>query len=199
MRERRGRLQPTIAGASWTSSSFSRAATMKRAKSTRRVMLLSRMGSPTCRLHTGRPWLPDTTPNRLRTAARSTTRLYCCRHGLGQRPHDAGGGAGLELLCNQICPAAFPIRTSSRSSKIPATDQSPCSFCGRRPSVELDEVMEIIGNTVADSTTRGRLRARAASARDTEGSNIVGSISREHAGRRSHLLPSSDVMHVSGR
>jgi len=47
--------RPTIAGASWTSSSFSRAATMNRAKSTRRVMLLSRMGSPTCRLHTGRP------------------------------------------------------------------------------------------------------------------------------------------------
>ncbi len=47
--------QPTIAGASWTSSSFSRASTMNRAKSTRRVMLLSRMGSPTCRLHTGRP------------------------------------------------------------------------------------------------------------------------------------------------
>jgi hypothetical protein len=30
---------------------------MNRAKSTRRVRLLSRMGSPTCRLHTGKPWL----------------------------------------------------------------------------------------------------------------------------------------------
>src|SRR3954468_18226554 len=30
---------------------------MKRAKSTRRVMLLARMESPTCRLQTGRPWL----------------------------------------------------------------------------------------------------------------------------------------------
>jgi hypothetical protein len=30
---------------------------MKTAKSTRRVMLLSRMGSPTCLLHTGRPSL----------------------------------------------------------------------------------------------------------------------------------------------
>ena len=40
--------QPTIAGASWMSSSFSIAATMNSAKSTRRVMLLSRMGSPTC-------------------------------------------------------------------------------------------------------------------------------------------------------
>ena len=47
--------QPTIAGASWTSSSSSSACTMNRAKSTRRVMLLSRIGSPTCRLHTGRP------------------------------------------------------------------------------------------------------------------------------------------------
>jgi hypothetical protein len=47
--------RPTIAGASWTSSSFSRVSTMNSAKSTRRVMLLARMGSPTCRLHTGRP------------------------------------------------------------------------------------------------------------------------------------------------
>jgi hypothetical protein len=30
---------------------------MNRAKSTRRVMLLARIGSPTCWLHTGRPWL----------------------------------------------------------------------------------------------------------------------------------------------
>ena len=48
---------PTIAGASWTSPSFPRAATMKRAKSTRRVMLLARIGSPTCRLQTGKSWL----------------------------------------------------------------------------------------------------------------------------------------------
>jgi uracil-DNA glycosylase family protein len=37
----------TIAGASWMSSSFSRASTMNEAKSTRRVRLLARMGSPT--------------------------------------------------------------------------------------------------------------------------------------------------------
>src|SRR5439155_26340238 len=43
--------RPTIAAASWTNSSFSIDATMNRAKSTRRVMLLSRIGSPTCRLH----------------------------------------------------------------------------------------------------------------------------------------------------
>src|SRR5436309_10605290 len=49
--------RPTIAGASWTSSSFASASTMNRAKSTRRVLLLSRIGSPTCRLQTGRPWL----------------------------------------------------------------------------------------------------------------------------------------------
>ena len=34
------------------------------------------------------------------------------------------------------------------------TEESPCSFCGRRPSMELDEVMEIIGNTVADYYNR---------------------------------------------
>jgi hypothetical protein len=39
------------------SSSFSSASTMKRAKSTRRVMLLSRTASPRWRLHKGRPSL----------------------------------------------------------------------------------------------------------------------------------------------
>jgi hypothetical protein len=43
---------------------------MNRAKSTRRVMLLARMGSPTCRLHTGRPWL---SPLRARFRARRST------------------------------------------------------------------------------------------------------------------------------
>ena len=47
--------QPTIAGASRTRSSFSRASTMNSAKSIRRVRLLLRIGSPTWRLHTGRP------------------------------------------------------------------------------------------------------------------------------------------------
>lgn len=67
--------QPTIAGASRTSSSFSRAATMNRAKSTRQVRLPARMGSPTCRLHPGRPWLwpsssslPRTTVHRVSLA-----------------------------------------------------------------------------------------------------------------------------------
>ena len=49
--------QPTIVGAWRISSSFSRVATIKRAKSTRRVRLLARTGAPTCPLHTGRPWL----------------------------------------------------------------------------------------------------------------------------------------------
>jgi len=35
-----------------------------------------------------------------------------------------------------------------------ATDEEPCSFCRRRPSVPLDDVMEIIGNTVADYYNR---------------------------------------------
>jgi len=47
--------RPTMAGASWTRLSSVRAATMNRAKSTRRVRLLASMGSPTCRLQTGRP------------------------------------------------------------------------------------------------------------------------------------------------
>jgi hypothetical protein len=45
----------TVAGASWMKSWFSRASTMNSAKSTRRVRLLSRMGSPRCRLQTGKP------------------------------------------------------------------------------------------------------------------------------------------------
>src|SRR3954451_24781524 len=86
-----GLWRPTIAGASCTRSSSSRASTMNRAKSTRRVMLLSRTGSPTWWLHTGRPWLspssrslPRTTVQRVSLAkmrwaastwaSRSTTR-----------------------------------------------------------------------------------------------------------------------------
>ena len=52
-------------------------------KSTRRVMLLSRTGSPTCWLHTGRPWLstsstslPLTTVRRDRPGA---NRFYLLR------------------------------------------------------------------------------------------------------------------------
>ena len=40
---------------------------MNRAKSTRRVMLLSRIGSPTCRLQTGRPWLSPSSRSLPRT------------------------------------------------------------------------------------------------------------------------------------
>src|SRR6266540_3780734 len=62
------------------SSSFSRAATMNRAKSTRRVMLLSRIGSPTCRLHTGRPWLSPSSRSLPRTTVQrvslAKTRLH---------------------------------------------------------------------------------------------------------------------------
>ncbi|MER7345496.1 hypothetical protein ABT390_08835 [Streptomyces aurantiacus] len=47
--------QPTMAGASWTSASSVSASTMNSAKSTRRVRLPASTGSPTCRLHTGRP------------------------------------------------------------------------------------------------------------------------------------------------
>jgi hypothetical protein len=44
---------------------------MNRAKSPRRVRLLLRMGSPTCRLHTGRPWLSPTSRScRARRSAR---------------------------------------------------------------------------------------------------------------------------------
>lgn len=38
--------------------------------------------------------------------------------------------------------------------KTSATDEHPCSFCKRRPSTDLDDVLEIIGNTVADYYNR---------------------------------------------
>src|SRR4051795_12521533 len=72
--------QPTIAGASWTSSSFVRASTINRAKSTRRVMLLSRMGSPTCRLHTGRPWLSPSSRSLPRTTVHRASLANTRRH-----------------------------------------------------------------------------------------------------------------------
>ena len=62
--------QPMIAGASWISASLSRAATMNRAKSTRRVMLLARMGSPTCRSTREGPGFR---PLRVRCRARRST------------------------------------------------------------------------------------------------------------------------------
>src|SRR5438093_5737299 len=53
---------------------------MNRAKSTRRVRLLSRMGSPTCRLHTGRPWLSPSSRSLPRTTVQrvslAKTRLH---------------------------------------------------------------------------------------------------------------------------
>ena len=66
-----GARQLTIAGASWTSSSFLRASTMNKAKSTRRVMLLSRTGSPTCR--PPRWQAPGSRPHRGRSRARQST------------------------------------------------------------------------------------------------------------------------------
>ncbi len=50
---------------------------MKSAKSTRRVRLLARMGSPMCRLHTGRPWLGPSSRSLPRTTvhARSLRKM----------------------------------------------------------------------------------------------------------------------------
>jgi len=93
--------QPTIAGASCISSSFSRAAAMNRAKSTRRVRLPARMGSPTCRPHTGRPWpgpssssLPRTTVHRVslantRRQASTWSSRSTARASLPSRPRTA--------------------------------------------------------------------------------------------------------------
>ena len=53
---------------------------MNSAKSTRRVMLLSRIGSPTCRLHTGRPWLSPSSRSLPRTTVHRVSLANTRRH-----------------------------------------------------------------------------------------------------------------------
>jgi hypothetical protein len=65
---------------SWMSSSFSGASTIKRAKSTRRVRLLARTGSPTCRLQTGRPWLSPSSRSLPRTTVQRASLPNTRRH-----------------------------------------------------------------------------------------------------------------------
>ena len=70
------------------------------AKSTRRVMLLARMGSPTCRLQTGRPWLSLLRGRSLLQP--STSRCLQTRAGslhLVIEVHDAGGRASRPTTC----------------------------------------------------------------------------------------------------
>jgi hypothetical protein len=54
----------------------------------------------------------------------------------------------------QICSRCIKEPYLKSVIKNAETEESPCSFCGRRPSTELDEVMEIIGNAVADYYNR---------------------------------------------
>lgn len=61
---------------------------------------------------------------------------------------------GWSFSDNQICPRCISDPYLKQVIKNSASDDSPCGFCGRRPSVELDEIMEIIGNTVADYYNR---------------------------------------------
>ena len=61
---------------------------------------------------------------------------------------------GWSFSDKQICPRCISDPHLKQVVKNFATDESPCSFCGRRPSMELDGVMEIIGNTVADYYNR---------------------------------------------
>ena len=72
--------QPTIASASWIKSSFSIAATMIRAKSVRRVTLLARIGSPTCRLHPSRPWFSPSSRSLPRTTVHRESLAKTRRH-----------------------------------------------------------------------------------------------------------------------
>ena len=54
----------------------------------------------------------------------------------------------------QICSRCISDSYLKQFIKNAATDEEPCSFCERRPSVELDKVIEMIGNTVADYYNR---------------------------------------------
>src|SRR5689334_10301109 len=55
---------------------------------------------------------------------------------------------------NQICSRCISDEYLKAFIKNSASYDSPCTFCGRRPSVELDDVMEIIGSTVGDYYNR---------------------------------------------
>jgi hypothetical protein len=61
---------------------------------------------------------------------------------------------GWSFSDRQICSRCISDSYLKEFIKNAATDEEPCSFCGRRPSVELDEIMEMIGNTVADYYNR---------------------------------------------
>jgi hypothetical protein len=61
---------------------------------------------------------------------------------------------GWSFSDHQICSRCISDPYLKQRIKAAATDEEPCSFCRRRPSVELDDVMEIIGNTVADYYNR---------------------------------------------
>src|SRR5712692_3351590 len=61
---------------------------------------------------------------------------------------------GWSFSDNQICSGCISDPYLKEFIKNSVTHESPCTFCGRRPSVELDDVMEIIGNTVADYYNR---------------------------------------------
>jgi hypothetical protein len=61
---------------------------------------------------------------------------------------------GWSFSDHQICSRCISDPYLKQRIKSAATEEEPCSFCGRRPSVELDDVMEIIGHTVADYYNR---------------------------------------------
>ena len=61
---------------------------------------------------------------------------------------------GWSFSDHQICSRCISDPYLKERIKGAATDEEACTFCGRRPSVELDDVMEIIGNVVADYYNR---------------------------------------------
>ena len=61
---------------------------------------------------------------------------------------------GWSFSDHQICSRCIVDPYLKERIRNSATDEVPCSFCGRRPSVDLDDIMEIIGHTVADYYNR---------------------------------------------
>ena len=88
---REGRGSPggrrSSAGLAVRASAFSSGIDMNRAKSTRRVLLLSRIGSPTCRLQTGRLWLSPSS----RSLPRRRSSVCRWRTSAGTPPHGRRG------------------------------------------------------------------------------------------------------------
>src|SRR5437867_4454335 len=69
---------------------------------------------------------------------------------LMMQEEEQGWGFSDNLICSRCISDPY-LKAFIKDS---ANAESRCTFCARQPSVELDDVMEIIGNTVAEYYNR---------------------------------------------